>query len=153
MKKVPGGAARHSRYKVRLFDNSDAAWRQFGQNDPYYGVFSSERFRAQNLNEASLKEFFDSGEGHIDEILRSAKLHANDQLAMDDALDFGRGVGRLVLPLARRFRSVVGIDISNDYLAEAERNCNLRGIANAEFATSLTPLAASGRRFDLIHSC
>jgi len=152
MEKVPAGAARRSNPKIRFFDNSDASWSQYGRDDPYYGVFSGERFRTKNLNETSLKEFFDSGEIQIDRILRDANLYTNGALATSDALDFGCGVGRLVVPLARRFRSVVGIDVSNDYLAEAGRNCERRGLANVEFANSVTSLLGSGRRFDLIHS-
>ena len=49
---------------------------------------------------------------------------------MGDALDFGCGVGRLVLPLARRYRTVVGIDISDAYIAEAVRNRDKHGLTN-----------------------
>ncbi len=153
MEKMSSRAARHTNWKMQLFDDSDVSWRQYGQNDPYYGVFSAERFRVKNLNETSLKEFFESGEGHIDDILRTASRHVNDRIAMDDALDFGCGVGRLVLPLAKRFQSVAGVDISSDYIAEAKRNCDRRGIANVVFGENLSSFRAAGRSFDFIHSC
>jgi len=71
---------------------------------------------------------------------------------LGDALDFGCGVGRLVLPLAGHFGTVVGVDISDAYLAEAARNRDRKGVTNVEFTDSLDDLAAQRRRFDLVHS-
>ncbi len=73
--------------------------------------------------------------------------------ARNDALDFGCGVGRLVMPLAGRYRSVIGIDISDAYIAEAMRNRDRKGFANIDFAENLDGLIAAGRQFDLVHSC
>jgi 2-polyprenyl-3-methyl-5-hydroxy-6-metoxy-1,4-benzoquinol methylase len=149
---MPSKAAPRPVWKVQLSDNSDDSWRQYGKNDPYYGVFSADKFRGKNLNEATLKEFFDSGEEHIDEVLRAAHLHVNGGMATDDALDFGCGVGRLVLPLAKRFGAATGVDISSDYRAEAKRNCDRRGIENVSFSENLSSLLAAERSFDFIHS-
>ena len=149
---MPSKTASRPVWKLRLSDNSDDSWRQYGKNDPYFGVFSADRFRGKNLNEATLKEFFDSGETQIDEVLQAARLHVNGGMATDDALDFGCGVGRLVLPLAKRFGGATGVDISSDYRAEAKRNCDRRGIGNVSFAENLSSLLAAGRSFDFIHS-
>jgi 2-polyprenyl-3-methyl-5-hydroxy-6-metoxy-1,4-benzoquinol methylase len=140
-------------WKLQLFDNSDASWRQYGRIDPYYGVLTVERFRNRNLNDAHLQEFFDSGEIHIDRILRTAAQHVSDAVATGDALDFGCGVGRLVVPLARRFRSVTGVDVSSEYISEAKRNCDKRDIQNVAFFENITAVRDSGRNFDFVHSC
>jgi SAM-dependent methyltransferase len=152
MENMPSKGVSRPVWKVRLSDNSDESWRQYGKNDPYYGVFSSDKFRGKNLNEATLKEFFESGETQIDDILESARLHVNGAMARGDALDFGCGVGRLVLPLAKRFGTATGVDISSDYRAEAKRNCDQRGIGNASFAEDLSSLLSAGNNFDFIHS-
>ena len=136
-----------------LFDNPNESWRQFGQKDPYYGVLSAEEFRAKNLTQASLKTFFDSGETHIEHMLRTAAERLKCKVGTAAAMDFGCGVGRLVVPLAKRFDRVAGVDISRDYIAEARRNCETRGLANVEFAETVAALKASGRGFDFIHSC
>src|SRR5215469_3507293 len=138
---MPSKTASRPVWKLRLSDNSDDSWRQYRKNDPYYGLFSADRFRAKNLNEAALKEFFESGETQIDGVLQAARLHVNGGMATDDALDFGCGVGRLVLPLAKRFGGATGVDISSDYRAEAKRNCDRRGIQANEYPLDeLVPL-------------
>lgn len=152
MENMPSKAVPRPGWKVQLSDNSDDSWRQFGKNDPYYGVFSADRFRGKNLNESTLKEFFDSGEVHIDEILQAARLRVNGGMATANALDFGCGVGRLILPLAKRFGAATGVDISSDYRTEAMRNCERRGIENVSFAENLSSLLAADRSFDFIHS-
>jgi 2-polyprenyl-3-methyl-5-hydroxy-6-metoxy-1,4-benzoquinol methylase len=142
-----------NRHRLHVFDNSDESWRRYGRQDPYYGVLSAERFRTKNLTAESLQEFFDSGAQHIEETLHTATQYLNGGISMGSALDFGCGVGRLVLPLARRFTRVAGIDISSDYIAEARRNCEREGLTNVEFAHSVTALGEAGHRFDFVHSC
>jgi SAM-dependent methyltransferase len=136
-----------------LVDSPDESWRKFGKEDPYFGVLTAERFRKKNLDEAALSDFFASGEGHVAHILDIAHRFVAADLPMDSAVDFGCGVGRLVIPLARRYRHATGIDISEDYIAEAMRNCGKQGITNADFRESVEQLVAEGRRFDLAHSC
>lgn len=136
----------------RLADDPDESWRKFGKQEPYFGVITAQKFRKKNLDEAALAEFFDSGENHISKILEITHRHVTVDLAMNGAVDFGCGVGRLVLPLARRYGHATGIDISDDYIAEARHNCQQRGITNVDFRTSVEQLASEGRRFDLAHS-
>lgn len=152
MENLPSKAAASPNWKMRLFDNSDESWQQFGRNDPYYGVFSADKFRAKNLNSAALQEFFDSGEKQIDELLQTSKLRVNHAMTMEAALDFGCGVGRLVLPLAKRFQTVVGVDISSDYRAETKRNCEQRGMTNILLTENLSSFLAAGQNFNFIHS-
>ena len=51
-------AQKNSKRKFRLVDNSDESWREFGRSDPYFGVLSVDRFRAKNLDDAAMAEFF-----------------------------------------------------------------------------------------------
>ena len=137
--------------KFRLVDDPDESWREFGRSEPYFGVLSTDRYRAANLDETALKEFFASGDAHIARVFDIIARHMDVSKPAGDALDFGCGVGRLVLPLAGRFRAVVGIDISDAYIAEATRNRDKSGLGNVEFAETLSALA-KGRQFDLVHS-
>jgi SAM-dependent methyltransferase len=138
--------------RFRLVDDPDESWREFGRSDPYFGVLSTERYRAGNLDEAALKEFFASGDLHIARVFDIIDRHLDVSMPPGEALDFGCGVGRLVLPLAKRFRSVLGIDISDAYIAEAMRNRDRSGLGNIEFAENLSAAMSEGRRFDLVHS-
>lgn len=138
--------------KFRLSDDSDASWEAFGKSDPYYGVLSAEKYRRDKIDDEALKEFFQSGESHVEYTLGLLNKHFPDSLEYSSVLDFGCGVGRLVVPFAKRFWRVVGVDVSQAYIAEAISNCSKSDTANVEFHTSLDALRARRGTFDLAHS-
>jgi SAM-dependent methyltransferase len=132
-----------------LTGNSDEAWREYGRTEPYYGVLSDERFRQHRLTPESLDEFFRSGELYVQFILKTIQHHFEPRFAPKRVLEFGCGVGRLAIPLARAGEAVVAVDISEDMIKEATRNCASRGISNIEFVRSDDRLSAVHGRFDL----
>jgi 2-polyprenyl-3-methyl-5-hydroxy-6-metoxy-1,4-benzoquinol methylase len=132
--------------------NTDKDWEIFGQMTPYFGVISDEKFMPENLDESAIKDFFASGEQHVEEIVSAIKHHIKPDFAPERCLDFGCGVGRLVFPLAGRFPHVVGVDVSRSMIEEARRNSEQRGIANVEFIESDDELSKVKGMFDFIHS-
>lgn len=134
-------------------NTTDKAWEAWGQKDPYFGVITDPRFRKENLTPEAKREFFDSGRGHVDTILAVIRAFVAPEFKPNRVVDFGCGVGRLVLPFARLAGSVVGIDISEAMLAEASKNCAAEGITNATFIKSDDELTQLKGSFDLIHSC
>jgi SAM-dependent methyltransferase len=126
-------------------------WERFGRVDPYYGVYSTDEFRRDNLDEAALERFFASGEADVARALELARRAAGKAFAPATILDHGCGVGRLVVPFARGAARVVGVDVSPSMLAEARRNCDARGLGNVELVTA-DRLGALAPEFDLVHS-
>jgi trans-aconitate methyltransferase len=99
----------------------EEAWRRWGELDPYYGVLAEQKYRANEL-ETNRAAFFESGQRYVAELLRNlGRLHPDAPRRV--AVDFGCGVGRLLIPLSQHFESVAGIDISPGMLSEAKRNC------------------------------
>jgi SAM-dependent methyltransferase len=134
-----------------MSSRSDAAWRAYGDRDPYYGVLSADRYRSANLDEAARREFFASGEAHVDRLLGIlGALYG--PVSPRRALDLGCGVGRIAIPFARRCGEVVGVDVAPGMLAEAARNCRDRGVSNVVLAPADDRLSAVSGTFDLIHS-
>ena len=131
---------------------TDRDWEKWGATDPYFGVYSEGKFRRDLLNEKSKAEFFESGEQHIHRILAEIQALFPSGAKPATALDFGCGVGRLVIPLARRMREVVGVDISPSMISEARQNCEQAGVGNVRFVTSDDALSMVQSRFDLVHS-
>lgn len=130
--------------------DTDHAWRAWGNQDPYYGVLSHEKFRAGSL-ETNRDEFFQTGEDYIDARLQKVERHFGT-LGRVRALDFGCGVGRLTIPLARRFGNTVGIDISTVMLAEAQANAQRAGVTNLTFGTSDDALSEAKGEFDFVNT-
>ena len=132
---------------IRAFGRStDEVWKAYGRDDPYFGVLSHEEYSRHRLSDVNLDKFFLSGEKAVAELLSSiAKLGIS--LRMGRALDFGCGVGRLTIPLAKRFKDVNGVDISEGMLSEGAKNLMRRSIVNVTLSTEIPDLA-----FDFVHS-
>jgi SAM-dependent methyltransferase len=115
---------------IRVFgDSTDDVWKDFGKDDPYFGVLSHEEYSRENLTSTGIEKFFKSGETHIAQLLAAIERTAIP-LRLGRALDFGCGVGRLLIPLATRFRDAIGVDVSEGMLAECRRNLEDRKLTN-----------------------
>jgi len=134
--------------------NSDAdkEWEKFGKNEPYFGVITHNKFRDSNLTDKNKEEFFESGFNYIGHVLEQIRLHIDPNFSIKRALDFGCGVGRLVVPLANVAQEVTGVDVSDSMLNEAKRNCEARSIKNAVLLKSDDSLSLLNGKYDFIHS-
>ncbi len=134
-----------------LKDNPDWSWEQIAKRDAYFGVLSQERYRSDKIDPSLKQEFFESGGEYVDHVIARIE-QCFGKIARRSALDFGCGVGRLVIPLARQFQHVVGVDVSSTMIEEARNNCERYGVGNVEFVLSKDGLASKRRRFDFVNS-
>lgn len=137
---------------MQIIDNSDKSWDYFGKTNPYFGVITSEHFRQKNLNYDAKVKFFESGKNHIDRVMKIIHEHLVPDFKPNKALDFGCGVGRLVIPLASICDFVTGVDVSDAMLKEAEQNSQIKGLSNVEFIKSDDSLSKLSGKFNFIHS-
>jgi SAM-dependent methyltransferase len=97
--------------------------------------------------------FFASGEQDIAATLARVRAMVGADFHPARALDFGCGVGRLTIPLARESRHVVAVDISPTMLAAARAHCAERDVTNVEFMDAGTFSRDSHRRrYDFVNS-
>ncbi|WP_203310504.1 class I SAM-dependent methyltransferase [Sphingomonas beigongshangi] len=129
--------------------DTDTAWERWGRTDPYYGVLSVPKFRGASSSTA--EGFFESGDAFIRDRLEEATV-AFGQFNRSRALDFGCGVGRLLIPLTRHFEQAVGVDISQSMRAECQRNLDARGLTNAILVQSDDALSETAGSFDFVNS-
>jgi 2-polyprenyl-3-methyl-5-hydroxy-6-metoxy-1,4-benzoquinol methylase len=148
---TPAGAAVMTQHPIDM--STDTAWEQWGRRDPYFGVITDPKFRGAGLNERTKQEFFESGESHIHGVLATIRKHLDPEFKPRVVLDFGCGVGRLLVPFARIAEEVVGLDVSPSMLQEARRNCDSYGLHNVRLLGSDDELSVLMGTFDLIHSC
>lgn len=76
---------------------------------------------------AGRAEFFASGRRHAEWILAETAPWRSGRCR---ALEIGCGVGRVALPMASHFETVLAIDVAPTMLAALRRNCRERGIEN-----------------------
>ena len=134
-----------------IVNNSDKDWERFGKTDAYFAVLTAPEFHGR-LSDSERAKFFASGETHIDAIFSIIRERLDPSFAPARALDFGCGVGRLVLPLAERCREVTGVDVSPSMLAEARRNCDAGGAKGIRLVQGDDDLSAVTGPFDFIHT-
>lgn len=127
-------------------------WKTYGDEDPYFGVLTDPRFHRDRLDDRARAEFWATGEAHVERLAATFRTHLGRELAPGRALDFGCGVGRVLLPLARRSRHAVGVDVSPGMLAEARRATAAAGLAEPERVEFTGTLAGLAGTFDLVHS-
>lgn len=132
--------------------NSDKDWEQFGRIDPYHAVATKEQYRKENLSDSALAEFFASGKQQCDDVFRIIHTYLAPGFRPTRTLEFGCGVGRMVIPFAERCPHVVGVDVSESMLVEAQKNCAQREISNVEFIRGDDDLTGVSGSFDFIHS-
>ena len=104
--------------------------------DPYYAVINAESNRSNRFDDEARQTLVDSGERDVAETIDEVRRWLAPDFRPRQAVDFGCGVGRLTIPLARVCGHVTGIDISEAMLVEARRNCREAGVDNATFVNS-----------------
>jgi len=133
--------------------STDRAWEEWGRRDPYFGVITNPKFRRGELTPERKREFFASGPLHVDWVLAVIRQHIAPDFSPKRVLDFGCGVGRLVVPFARIADEVVGLDVSPSMLQEARVNCESSEVSNVKLLVSDDTLSRVEGQFDLVHSC
>jgi 2-polyprenyl-3-methyl-5-hydroxy-6-metoxy-1,4-benzoquinol methylase len=110
------------------------------------------KFLDENLNDHSLQDFFASGERHVEHVYTAIRSGMRPDFQPVRVLDYGCGVGRLVVPFASRSQEVVGVDVSPSMLEAARENCKRLGANSVSLlhAKDLDSLAPAS--FDLVHS-
>jgi SAM-dependent methyltransferase len=134
-----------------LRPNPSDQWERLGRDDPYYGVYSVDEFRGRELDRGARERFFTSGRDYIDGLLADVQRLVDPGFTPDRALEYGCGVGRLLIPLAQRSRELVGVDVSPSMLAEAAQNCEEFGVSGV----TLIGIEAMGHQkpdFNFVHS-
>src|SRR5882672_4270245 len=132
--------------------STDEAWEEWGRRDPYYGVITDPKFRRSGMTEELKREFFESGANQVRGLFATIRRYIDPAFTPTAILDFGCGVGRLLVPFAAGAKEVVGMDVSPSMLLEAKRNCEERHLTNVALLRSDDELSALTGTFDLIHS-
>jgi SAM-dependent methyltransferase len=117
---------------------SAARWERFAQEDPKFFIWGR----------GSPNQFFGSGESDADRILGRVAPHLAGR---EVAIEIGSGVGRLALPMARRFRRVLGVDVSPTMLSKLQGHCAMARISNVTTALIEDPWPEAWQA-DLVYS-
>jgi SAM-dependent methyltransferase len=132
--------------------STDQAWERWGAQEPYFGVITDPRFRRDRMTDSDREYFFATGAAHVDHTLAVIRQRLHPGFAPKRVLDYGCGVGRLVLPFARVAEHVTGIDVSAPMLAEARRHVEAAALTNVQLLHQGDASGLEPGSFDLVHS-
>lgn len=127
-------------------------WESVGRDEPYWAVITHDEYRSCNLSEAARRKFFATGEQYVAWVFETITSRIDKEFRPRSALEFGCGVGRVLMPLAERCQSVVGVDIADSMLTEARRNCVAGGLTNVRLVRCDDMLSGIDGPFDLVHA-
>lgn len=95
----------------------EATWDSYAREDALWSILTAP---GKEGGQWDLDEFYDTGEAEVVAIIELLeRLGLSPETAR--ALDFGCGVGRLTRAMGSRFDWVVGVDVSAEMIARAQR--------------------------------
>jgi SAM-dependent methyltransferase len=109
-----------------LYDLRKREWQRFATEDPYSYICTE-------LPRGNVEAFWRSGEDMVERELTPLADRYN--VHFGTALEIGCGLGRLLLPLSRRFKLVLGLDIAERMVSQATSLAAGRGVTNAHYLT------------------
>jgi len=128
----------------RMVEHLARYWTGVGLDAPHWSVLTEDRFRPDRIEE-NLDTFYAGGDWDA-RVLDAALARIGRRTdELPHCVDYGCGVGRITVHLARRFRKVTGLDISVPHLDLAARAVKTAGLANVALsqvtAADLMPVA------------
>lgn len=125
-------------------------WEQLANDDPWRAVLTTLDGRALATDDEAREAFYRSGEEHVERIFSAIRAHFGET-NFEIAVDFGCGVGRVAIPLARRCSSVIATDIAPTMLALAADRLQAQQVTNVTLQSS-EEFVREDKPIDLFHS-
>ena len=118
--------------------DTDRDWEILGASQPYWGVYTDPDFAGrQALDREQSAKFFESGENFVPWLRAALENKLGAPAEIGSALDFGCGVGRLLIPMAKRAKRAVGVDTSAGMRERCAAHLAEAGLTNASVVASL----------------
>ncbi|WP_439552701.1 class I SAM-dependent methyltransferase [Falsiroseomonas sp.] len=122
-----------------MLERTGRYWDAVGREAPHWSVLTQDRFRPDAIGR-SIDAFYATGLDDSRMVEAVLTRHGIAPEALPQAIEFGCGVGRATLALARLFDGVMGCDISAPHLALAAEQAAARIVDNVAWHRS-TPAA------------
>lgn len=133
-------------------DRDKRDWEHFGEREPYFAVLTDEHYLMDRMARGDVDEFFATGERDVEMLSRFFVETTGRHLEPEATLDFGCGVGRLTIPLARISKTVTAVDVAESMLARTEQAIAREGLSNVRCLLSSELGTLEPRAFDFVCS-
>lgn len=105
--------------------NSNTEWKQWGKDDPFWGVASWEGKQRGGASPWTDEEFYALGESDWRDFLSHWQHYG---VNAESCLEIGCGAGRLTKQIALHFEQVYAVDVSPDMIGRAQKAVEGRSV-------------------------
>jgi 2-polyprenyl-3-methyl-5-hydroxy-6-metoxy-1,4-benzoquinol methylase len=126
-------------------------WTDLGKKRPHHSVLTNKLFLPENI-QGNLYAFWESGHGDVATIRDILQRHNFGLLEEKTCVEYGCGVGRNTLPLAKLFRRVHAYDISSEHISLARQYAEESNITNIDFHLCTDSLISPLNECDFFYS-
>jgi SAM-dependent methyltransferase len=117
-----------------LWSSVSKTWTRLGEDEPYWSVLTNSRWKTDQMTRANAEvEFYQTGRASLVRLEHWFARNHTEVPASGTCVEYGCGVGRCTMWLAKRFRHLVAFDISQPHLDRAREQANAEGLKNIEF--------------------
>ena len=132
--------------------DTDSDWKRIAADDPFWGVLSKDEYKKDAMDDKAYMAFMESGERYVANLFSLIHKHLLPNFAPKRVLDFGCGVGRLLIPFATRTPDAVGLDVAPVMLDLCNAYAKKAGLKNVITCESDDMLSRVEGAFDFINS-
>ena len=132
--------------------DTDQDWTAIAEQTPFWGVLSLKEYEGKELEEEARLKFYASGEEFVGNLFSLIRNYFEPEFAPATILDFGCGVGRLLVPFAKRCLHATGIDIAPEMRRICEEHAHAAGITNIRVCASDDEITQTSEQYDLVNT-
>jgi SAM-dependent methyltransferase len=114
-------------------------WEHLGRVKAHHSVITDDAFLPESLD-GNIAHFWESGESEVDLLQVQLNRHGINLADLRSCVEYGCGVGRITIPLARYAKQVAAYDISQDHLRHAEARAGEVGLKNCHLHLASDPM-------------
>ena len=104
----------------RLWENVKQEWSRMGDAEPYHSVLTDPKWASANMTSQEIVDaFYETGRGDMNRLDKWLARAGTPLPKTSICAEYGCGVGRSTIWLARRYERVLAMDISEPHLALA----------------------------------
>ena len=118
----------------RLWENVKQEWSRMGDAEPYHSVLTDPKWASANMTSQEIVDaFYETGRGDMNRLDKWLARAGTPLPKTSICAEYGCGVGRSTIWLARRYERVLAMDISEPHLALARARAAKEGLTNIDF--------------------
>ena len=102
---------------MRRFEKDREIWENLAKTDALWSILTKPETKG---NKWEIDAFFKTGEEYASKVFSTLKGMNIPINYEGTVLDFGCGVGRLTVPLAKKFKRAIGVDVSPTMISKAK---------------------------------